>query len=80
MRAQSVLDLSALDFSLSEAHAADHALRIEEEETLSIGLNECDITSKGVEHISRALSFVRVTDKKPLIELQLAYNNRAHLA
>lgn len=71
------VDLGTLDFQMSGLGAeADNALRTEED-TLSIGLNECDITSKGVETISRALSFVSVNDKKPLIELQLAYNNRA---
>jgi len=66
----SLLDLSALDFSLSERSGDD------DESPLSIGLNEHDISAKGVEHISRALSFVRLSDSKtPLVELQLAHNN-----
>jgi len=79
-RFPSALDLSALDFSLKESEA--HDLSEEERSSvdskagsvLRIGLNECDITTQGIETISRALSYVRLADKKPLVDIRLAYN------
>lgn len=71
----SCLDLSSLNFSFSEPAEQVGPLSVSMNEQLSIGLNEHGITPKGVEHISRALSFVRLEDTKPLIQLQLAYNS-----
>jgi hypothetical protein len=59
----SVVDLTALDFSLKGAP----------EELKMVSLNEHDVSAKGVGCIARAL-VVRLSDSVPLTELHLAYN------
>ena len=74
---KSLLNLSELDFSLSEANAEemDDVDQSPKPKDLRIGLNERDVSSKGIDNISRALTLVRLGDSsQPLVELQLAYN------
>jgi len=67
---KSFLDLSSLDFSLRGEREPEDV----QTEPMRIGLNEQDVTAVGVASIARALASVRLSERAPLTELQLAYN------
>ena len=75
----SLLDLSALDFSHASVDDDDEMDSLDtstlvEAAPQAVRLNERDVSSKGIESLSRALTLVRIGDSRPLVELQLAYN------